>query len=352
MTNSKNPTARLLEWNRTMNAREMPWKGEKDPYRIWLSEIILQQTRVEQGRAYYERFITTYPTISALAKAPDDAVFKLWEGLGYYSRCRNLLFTARRVHSEFDGNFPSAYEDIISLKGVGAYTAAAIASFAFGLPHAVLDGNVFRVLSRYTGSAVPIDSTEGKKHFAALAEAWLDKKNPAEWNQAIMDFGALVCTPKQPSCETCPLNKDCVASHTNTVAKLPVKSKQLVKRTRYLNYVAASYNNGVYIRKRTDKDIWKDLHEFILIETDEPISADELVRRVSLPGIEAIQALPVVKHVLTHQTLHVQVVAARLLRKPELEDAYLYVPFNRLTEYAFPIVLKRFQEAKHFFLFT
>ncbi|MGV3767262.1 MAG: A/G-specific adenine glycosylase [Chitinophagaceae bacterium] len=351
MTHRKNPSQRLLEWNRTVNTREMPWKGEKDPYRIWLSEIILQQTRVEQGRAYYERFIEAYPTVSALAKAPDDAVFKLWEGLGYYSRCRNLLSTARRVHNEFGGHFPSAYADILSLKGVGPYTAAAIASFAFGLQHAVLDGNVFRVLSRYTGATVPIDTPEGKKHFSSLAEAWLDKAHPAEWNQAIMDFGAIVCTPKQPSCGTCPLNKDCVAFHTNTVATLPVKSKQLVKKTRYLNYVAASFNNGVYIRKRTANDIWKDLHEFILIETKEPVSAEELLRRISLPGIESMQPLPVVKHVLTHQTLHVQVVAARLLRKPELGEEYLHVPVNMLSNYAFPIVLKRFQEAKHFFLF-
>ena len=224
-----NFTSTLLHWHAKDNTREMPWKGEKDPYKIWLSEIILQQTRVEQGLAYYNRFISTYPTVFDLAKAKDQTVFKLWEGLGYYNRCRNLLATAKEIVKTFNGKFPNDYETLLTLKGVGPYTAAAIASFAFNAPHAVLDGNVFRVIARYEGIDVPTDTTAGKKIFETRAAALLDKKRAGLYNQAIMDFGATVCKPMAPNCNACPLQKTCVAHATAQVNQIPIKEKQLVK---------------------------------------------------------------------------------------------------------------------------
>ena len=200
-------TNKLLQWNKRENIRSMPWKGEKDPYKIWISEIILQQTRVQQGVAYYNRFIKAWPTIKSLAKATEQEVYKLWEGLGYYSRCRNLIASAKYINDELGARFPEKYEDILSLKGIGDYTAAAIASFAFNQPYAVVDGNVFRVLARFFGIKTPVDTTEGKKLFRKLANELIDKKNPGEYNQAIMDFGAVVCKPVLPKCNECPLQK-------------------------------------------------------------------------------------------------------------------------------------------------
>ncbi|HLA58283.1 MAG TPA: hypothetical protein VK622_05965, partial [Puia sp.] len=202
-------TDRLLEWNKHQNIRSMPWKGIKDPYKIWLSEIILQQTRVEQGWSYYEKFVKAFPTIDDLARAPEEKVFKLWEGLGYYSRCKNLIHTARYISSELNGIFPDNYEDILLLKGIGPYTAAAISSFAFNEPRAVVDGNVQRVLSRYFGIAIPIDSLQGKKLFQELAQTLLDKSFAGIYNQEIMDFGAVVCKPQNPLCTQCVHQQNC-----------------------------------------------------------------------------------------------------------------------------------------------
>src|SRR5579859_4925347 len=204
-------TKTLLGWNSSGNFREMPWKGEKDPYKVWLSEVILQQTRVQQGWAYYEKFINAFPTIHDLAVAPEQQIFKLWEGLGYYSRCRNLIATAKKIDAEYNGRFPSSYEEILALKGIGPYTAAAIASFAFGLPHAVVDGNVTRVLSRYFGNSTPIDTVAGKKLYTELADVLLDKGQPDSYNQAIMDFGATICLPRNPLCADCVQQAGCQA---------------------------------------------------------------------------------------------------------------------------------------------
>ena len=223
---------RLLKWNREQNTRQMPWKGEKDPYKIWLSEIILQQTRVEQGLSYYNNFIKTFPDIHKLAKAKDSTIFKLWEGLGYYTRCRNLIATARYISKDLHGKFPNTYEDIKSLKGIGPYTAAAISSFAFSLPHAVVDGNVFRVLARIYGIDRPVDSTKGKNFFTALADKLLDINQPGLYNQAIMDFGAVVCKPALPQCTKCIFKKHmaCMPSHNelrNDMMCLYWKKEQL-----------------------------------------------------------------------------------------------------------------------------
>lgn len=263
-------TKKLLEWYHP-DERPLPWKAIKNPYFIWLSEIILQQTRVQQGLPYYNKFVEKYPTITELAEAPEDDVFKLWEGLGYYSRARNLHFAAKTVATDFQGVFPNTYEDIRSLKGVGEYTAAAIASFAYSLPHAVVDGNVYRVLARFFGINTPIDTTKGKKEFSALASELLDQKQPALYNQAIMDFGATHCTPKKPNCSSCLHQKHCAAFQANQVSDLPVKSKKIKKKDRYFYYLILNNGNQTYISKRTGKDIWANLYEFPQIEMDKQV---------------------------------------------------------------------------------
>jgi A/G-specific adenine glycosylase len=227
----------LIKWNRNQNKREMPWKGEKNPYRIWISEIILQQTRVQQGLAYYDRFIKAWPDVKSLAKATERELYKLWEGLGYYSRCRNLIDSAKYINDELGARFPEKYEDILSLKGIGDYTAAAIASFAFNQPYAVVDGNVFRILARFFGIQTPVDTTEGKKLFKRLANELIDKKNPGEYNQSIMDFGAIVCKPVFPKCNECPLQKNCIAYQNKLVSILPLKEKNIKSRPCFFNYV-------------------------------------------------------------------------------------------------------------------
>lgn len=343
-------TDNLLTWNREINTRTMPWKGEKDPYRIWLSEIILQQTRVEQGWPYYERFIQAYPTVTQLAQAPDDEVFRLWQGLGYYARCRNMLAAARELANQYHGVFPNTYDAILALKGIGAYTAAAIASFAYGLPHAVLDGNVYRVLARYFGIQTPSDSTEGKKEFTQLAGELLDKKQAGPYNQAIMDFGAVVCKPQAPECPTCPLSTQCLAYNTDRVDQLPVKTKKLVIKQRHFYYIILIYNNQVYIRKRVGKDIWQNLHEFILVETPGPVTMAELQAseafRHALPGVQFdVEGMSEqYKQQLTHQTIFARFLTLKGKgRAPKLEG-YQLVPRSLLNDYAFPKTIVSYLE--------
>lgn len=261
-------STKLLHWHQTINKRTMPWKGIKDVYRIWLSEIILQQTRVEQGLAYYEKIVAQYPTVHDLAAAPLESVMKLWEGLGYYSRCRNLHATAKQVAVAYQGVFPDTYEGLLQLKGVGPYTAAAIASFAYNLPVPVVDGNVFRVLSRFFGVNTAIDSTAGKKQFWSLASQCIDESQPALYNQAIMDFGATVCKPLAPKCDSCPLQKKCIAFQTNQVTSLPVTEKIIRKRNRWFIYFIIEQKGKFLISKRTGKDIWSNLYEFPKLEAE------------------------------------------------------------------------------------
>jgi A/G-specific adenine glycosylase len=301
-------TRKLMRWNTTENNRSMPWKGEKDPYKIWLSEVILQQTRVEQGLAYYNKFIETFPTVKKLASAPEEKIFKLWEGLGYYSRCRNLIATAKIIDREYKGRFPDAYEKILALKGIGPYTAAAIASFAFKLPHAVVDGNVLRVLSRYFGISTPIDSTSGKKLYNQLADSLLDQENPGTYNQAIMDFGAVVCKPQNPLCSICPQKEDCRAFQHAWVNDLPVKEKVLKKTTRYMYYFMISVNGKTFVKKREAKDIWQNLHQFVLQERDEPVewtqkNIKDVVSSFINKPFQLQEISTVVKQQLTHQLI-------------------------------------------------
>lgn len=326
----------------------MPWKGEKDPYKIWLSEIILQQTRVEQGTAYFNRFVARYPEISMLAAAKDDDVFKLWEGLGYYSRCRNLLAAARFVQAEHNGIFPSAYAELLALKGVGPYTAAAIASFAFNLPHAVVDGNVYRVLSRYFGIATAIDSAAGKTQFSELALQVLDRQNSALYNQAIMDFGATVCKPQIPLCSICMLKENCFALDKNLVAELPVKEKKIIKRKRWFNYVVLEQGNKVLVKKRLGKDVWQNLHEFMLVETQVPqkiediLLADEIMK-LKLKDCKTLHVSGTISQQLTHQTIHgtfVHIQCNSLTVPPGME----MVERKDLEKLAFPKLINNYME--------
>lgn len=338
----KSFTQILMDWHRHQNDREMPWKGEKKPYRIWLSEIILQQTRVEQGMGYYHRFIQQYPSIQDLAKAPDQQVFKLWEGLGYYNRCRNLLHTAREIVHQRKGIFPDTYEELLALKGVGPYTAAAIASFAYNLPHAVLDGNVFRVLARYMGIDIATDSTEGKKIFDDLANQMLDKKEPALYNQAIMDFGATICKPISPLCSACPLQNGCAALAMGKVNQLPIKEKTLLRRTRYFNYFILEYRQKIWVQQRTAKDIWQQLFEFYLVETEKQVGWDHsLIQNRLKDQLNIHEAVigkiaePLIQQ-LTHQQIKGQFIHLRLKQKPVSLKSGDWKTMAQIQELAFP----------------
>ena len=298
----------LSQWY-AINKRDLPWRSTVNPYYIWLSEIILQQTRVDQGLPYYLKFIDTFPVVADLANADEDLVLKLWQGLGYYSRARNLQFSAKLILSEFGGNFPDNHADILKLKGVGPYTAAAISSFSFGLPFAVLDGNVIRVLSRVFGIQTPFDTAAGKKQFQKLAQELLDKKNPAEYNQAIMEFGALQCVPKSPKCNDCPIVNDCIAFNTNTVSLLPVKSKKLKVKNRFLHFLVVNKNNEVLIGKR-NSGIWQGLYEFPFLEFDENLNEKSVLKsplwinffKDSVKQISSISEEYI--HKLSHQKIH------------------------------------------------
>lgn len=337
-------TVKLLEWNE-LNTRVMPWKGEKDPYRIWLSEIILQQTRVEQGLAYYNKFINVFPSIHQLANASEQEVFKLWEGLGYYSRCKNLIETAKFISKELNGRFPSTYEDVRALKGIGPYTAAAITSFAYNLPYAVVDGNVLRVLSRYFGIATPIDTNKGKKLYNNLAGELLDKQYPALYNQAIMDFGAVICKAQQPLCTICIQKEECSAFKNNLVKVLPVKEKILKKKTRWFYYFIVEYQDKFYIRKRNSKDIWENLYEFVLKESD----------RELLPDINSLKSMfqsmvgqhqfninhvsEVYRQKLTHQTIFGQFIKVNINHPSFISEEYKAVLKKDLFKYPFPKII-------------
>lgn len=340
----------LLKWNKKLNHRPMPWKGEKDPYKIWLSEIILQQTRVEQGWAYYEKFVKKYPNIHKLAAANDKAVLKLWEGLGYYNRCKNLLFTARFISVALDGQFPNNYEALLSLKGVGPYTASAIASFAYNLPHAVVDGNVFRVFARYFGIHTAIDSKEGLQVFNTIAYENLAKKQPGLYNQALMDFGATVCKPLAPLCAKCLMNKTCVAFTENIVGQLPYKSKTIQKKKRYFDYFCLIVNDRWFIQQRPEGDIWAGLYQFYLVENDKsmpPLDAyindvltNQLLIHKELIKVEKITTE--FKQQLTHQLLSVRFTKIHLNKVPKVLERGEWVKKNTISTFPFPKTIKDF----------
>ena len=335
-------SAQILHWHRNDNTRDMPWKEERDPYRIWISEIILQQTRVEYGIHYYDRFVKEFPDIKTLATAPENTVFKFWEGLGYYSRCRNLIASAKIIHEKYGGQFPVSYNEILTLKGVGPYTASAIASFAFDLPHAVLDGNVFRVLARFFGIDLPINSSAGKKVFSELANALLATNPPAVYNQAIMDFGAIICKPFLPLCDQCPLQKKCVAFSTDKVNSLPVKEKAPEKRKRFFTYLIVEYKKHFYIKKRTAKDIWQNLHEFLLIETDSVMNEVQLLSNDAFGKFfknipyELKSMSDISKQILSHQVITGRFFHMEIKEPLDNHSGYQLITARQLQMLAFP----------------
>jgi A/G-specific adenine glycosylase len=341
----------LLQWNREKNRRQMPWKGEKDPYKIWLSEVILQQTRVEQGLDYYEKFIREFPDINRLAKAPDKRIYKLWEGLGYYTRCKNLIATARFISREMKGKFPRSYEEIIKLKGVGTYTAAAIASFAYNLPYAAVDGNVSRVLSRVFGLKKAIDTTAGKKFFTRLAQQLLDKKRPGIYNQALMDFGATVCRPVNPLCSDCVFKKKCKAFILNKTDELPVKEKKIMIRKRWFYYLVMEFNSKLLIRQRTAKDIWRHLYEFALIESVKKISVAGVLKQAEKSGLiekgfyNVLHVSPVQHQQLSHQKISGQFIRLKPGKMPRKAGLEAVSPKLASRRYAFPRFINSYLQA-------
>ena len=330
----KNISTPLLNWY-SHYKRDLPWRHTKDPYKIWLCEIIMQQTRVSQGLSYYNKFVEKFPSPSALAKASEDEVLKLWQGLGYYSRARNLHAAAKSMK----GKFPSTYEGVRALKGVGDYTAAAICSIAYNMPYAVVDGTVYRVLSRVFGIDTPIDSTEGKKQFAQLAQEQLDQKHASDYNQAIMDFGATVCTPQTPQCAGCPLSKQCIARRDNRAEELPVKEKKTKISTRYFHYIYAVQGDFIYLHKRGAGDIWQNLYELPLIETP----TEEKPKVAWLKGAKLAEA-GTLKHVLSHQVIYGTIYKVQLPPLAKLPSEFIKIKKGNLKKYAIPRLVQKLLE--------
>ncbi|MDR0333119.1 MAG: A/G-specific adenine glycosylase [Dysgonamonadaceae bacterium] len=332
------------------NARNLPWRNTINPYRIWISEVILQQTRVAQGLDYYNRFIQRFPDVISLAEADENEVLKYWQGLGYYSRARNLHAAAQQIKTQHNGIFPTDYEQVLALRGVGEYTAAAICSFAYNLPYAVLDGNVYRVLSRVFGIETPINAPKAKKEFSDLAQMLLDTENPSEHNQAIMEFGALQCVPVSPNCSVCPFVEQCVAFSDGMVQKLPVKLKKNSVKERFFNYFFVQQGDYTYLKKREAKDIWKNLYEFPLIETTEKIDIGDLIGKdvfKTMFGDTKLQidGQPfVVKHVLTHRVIHAAFYMVKTTENVDLTAHFLKIPTSDLHSYPVSRLIELFLE--------
>lgn len=352
MKNKKYFTNVLMQWHRNENNRSMPWKGEKGPYKVWLSEIILQQTRVEQGWSYYEKFIHAFPNVTKLANAKDEVVFKMWEGLGYYNRCKNLLHSARVIDQKYAGRFPADYHSILNLKGIGAYTASAIASFCFGLPYAVVDGNVLRVLSRYFGIETPVDTTEGKRIFTSLAQECLDTTNPAGYNQSIMDFGATICKPA-PECHACLLQKTCMAFKKKKIDLLPVKQKTILRKERWFTYFIFICNNKIFVQQRNTNDIWPQLFEFYLAETEkDPVwdtkkISEWLRKKFNIKNTGDIIISKAKKQILTHQIIRGYFIYTALEKKPALKiRAGKWLTQAEMRQLAIPKFINQFNYKK------
>lgn len=333
----------LLNWYAESH-RDLPWRRQPTPYQVWISEVILQQTRVNQGLDYYLRFVERWPTVTHLAAATEEEVLKLWQGLGYYSRARNLHQCARQVVMEYDGEFPADYEKLLKLKGIGSYTAAAIASIAFGLPCAVVDGNVYRVLSRLFDIDTPININEGQSLFAHLADELLNRKQPGLHNQALMEFGALHCTPKNPNCLHCPLQAQCLAFERQTVMQRPVKLAKTKIMTRYFNYLVIKTQGEVYLHKRSGNGIWRNLYDFPCIESEQPMTAEKVTGSEEFMQLfvgkpfTITKVSPTFTHKLTHRTLIAQFIEIKLDEKlPQIQTKDLFLtPESDLGNYPIP----------------
>lgn len=325
----------LLRWYRK-NKRDLPWRHTKDPYKIWLCEIIMQQTRIAQGLAYYNRFVENFPTPLSLAKASEDQVLKLWQGLGYYSRARNLHAAAKSMK----GPFPTTYEGVRSLKGVGDYTAAAICSIAYDMPYAVVDGNVYRVLSRVYGISTPIDSTEGKKQFTALAQQLLDKQYPGDFNQAMMDFGAMVCTPQNPQCDECPLAQACVARQTGAQEQLPVKAQKTKISTRHFHYIYVEQGDFTWINQRGAGDVWQHLYEVPLVESKDDKLPPALPKKWFGPA-KVVRVGKPIKHVLSHQIIYAYIYKVKLSPTRKMPAPFQKIRAAQLPKYAISRLMQK-----------
>ena len=338
----------LYQWHLGIE-RNLPWKVDANAYKIWISEIILQQTRVDQGTPYYLRFVEAFPDVKTLANADEEKVLKLWEGLGYYSRARNLHAASKQIMERHDGKFPEQYEDILALKGIGKYTAAAISSFAFDKAHVVVDGNVMRILARVFGITEAVDSKSGLDQIHALANNLLDQSNPAAFNQAIMDFGALQCVPAKVNCGICPFSEKCFAFNNDMVVELPLKLKKIIKKTRYFHYLLITQRGSILITRRSSKDIWKGLFELPMIETTsehlDPEKILDFLANIFDQNIGDIattksQILP--KHVLTHQEIYAKIlkIETNFELNPK-SKTYFFVPHENLGNFAFPKLLHK-----------
>ena len=321
----------LINWY-AENHRDLPWRHDPTPYEVWLSEVILQQTRVNQGMDYYLRFIERWPSVTDLAKATEEEVLKMWQGLGYYSRARNLHKCAKQVVEQYDGKFPTDFEQLKKLQGIGSYTAAAIASIAFNLPYAVVDGNVYRVLSRLFDIDTPININEGQTLFSHLADELLNRERPGFHNQAMMEFGALHCTPKNPNCLLCPLQAQCLAFAHQTVMQRPVKLQKVKVTNRYFNYLVINIKDSIYLHKRSDKDIWHNLYDFPCIESEQPMTVEEVLateqfqQLIENKPFTIVKVSPVFTHKLTHRTILAQFIELKLEKKLlriETKDLFL-----------------------------
>lgn len=339
---------RLMDWY-AEHKRPLPWRETRDPYKIWLSEIILQQTRVAQGLPYYQRFVSAYPTVNLLAAAPQQSVLRLWQGLGYYTRARNLHACAQRVVHDFGGVFPSTYAQLLKLPGIGPYTAAAIASISFRQPVAVVDGNVFRVLARIFGLEDDIARPGTKEKFSRLANDLLVSEAPDIFNQALMEFGALQCTPKAPDCSACPFSKNCEASQHQRVQDFPVKSKKAPVRHRYFTYLVFAHGKNLLLKPRTGADIWNGLYEFYLIETKAKRSVASAVKTCGLPlgPSSAISKQVSYQHLLSHQRLHIQMVYVELKTKAQAariqkETGGRFYSLRQVERLPKPIIINRY----------
>ena len=330
----------ISNWYR-QNHRDLPWRNTRDPYLIWLSEVILQQTRVDQGLSYYLKFAEHFPEVLDLAEADEQDVLKLWQGLGYYSRARNLHAGAKQIRDQFGGQFPEDFKSIRSLKGIGDYTAAAISSFAFDLPHAVVDGNVYRVLSRYFDINTPIDSGTGKKMFNDLAQSLIEPEEAATHNQAIMELGALVCTPRSPQCHACPLNNSCLALQNGTIEQRPVKTKRGKVKDRYFTYLIFLDNDRTFLQKRVAKDVWQHLFQFPLIESQEPLDPAEIITRAgAVPDYLSEE----ITHVLSHQKIHARFAIIKQAAK-NIGTDWIMVNVSDIANYPLPRLIDRYLES-------
>jgi len=341
----------LTSWYQA-NKRDLPWRSISDPYKIWISEIILQQTRVNQGLDYYLRFVERFPGVKELAEATEDEVLKYWQGLGYYSRARNLHKAARQILTDFGGHFPEKHSEVLKLSGAGDYTAAAICSFAYNQPYAVVDGNVYRVLSRLFGKETPIDSGKGKKEFAEIAQHLLPKSESGLHNQAIMEFGALQCIPASPDCNNCPLKSVCQAFELNLVTILPIKLQKTKVSNRYFNYLFIKYNDETFLQKRIAKDVWQNLYEFPLIESDQLVEITDLIESEEykfffegINRVEIIKKSNPMKHILTHRVIFAQFITVTVSELNNKLQKLVQIPLDEIDRFAVSRLMELFLES-------